>query len=244
VVKRQSKLQLLEVPLQARSLQINGVEHIEIWANGKKQIVPAPLKPYVLSKQKMRIQASDVVDVDEVTIKPIDTLEPTKAWKYSFPAVDYIRQLNSQLEKNFAKQELYSVMENHVRFVERVAIDKPDFYRQFPEDLDSWLCFDIETLTDNYIDKKKIIAISINDGSKTWCHIGSEKEILENFIKDWKRLDPDVVITFNGKEFDFPYIVRRCKHHKLPTNWIGRDNRPTQTYGPTGRIHRIAPMKD
>ena len=66
-----------------------------------------------------------------------------------------------------------------MRFTERVAVDEPDFFRQYPEDLDSWFVFDIETLTDNYVDKKEIIAISVSDGKKIWCHQGKEKDILK-----------------------------------------------------------------
>ena len=51
---------------------------------------------------------------------------------------------------------------------------------------------------------------------------GSEKEIIERFIKKVEEYDPDVIVGYNSAGFDFPYMKKRC--HKLGIKLaLGRD---------------------
>lgn len=86
--------------------------------------------------------------------------------------------------------------------------------------------FDIETHTRNTIDSKKdpIIAISIatSSGRKDVIISKDEKEIIEKFVSAFNEEDPDIVLTYNGDSFDFPYLVERAKKNKVSLA-LGRD---------------------
>jgi len=224
---------MLTTPLQVKSIGLNGKEHLEIWQNGEMKTVPAPFDPYLISLMKIKLQCDDY-DEEEITVRPLDTLKPTKAYKYSFPEVNDIRQINREL----SKYPNNPVFENHVPFIERVAIDRPDFYKQYPEKLETHLVLDIETLTDNYVDKKKIISIATKFNGGETCHVGTESEILDNFISEFVSIDPDIVIHFNGKSFDLPRILHRCVRNDIDTSWLNRDDSPP-VFDDGGRIHRI-----
>ncbi len=38
----------------------------------------------------------------------------------------------------------------------------------------------------------------------------TETDMLLGFIRDWQTFQPDVVVTYNGDNFDIPYIIDRC----------------------------------
>jgi DNA polymerase I len=85
--------------------------------------------------------------------------------------------------------------------------------------------FDIETHTRNIIDSKKdpIIAISIATGDRKEVIISKdEKEIIRRFVSAFNEEDPDVVLTYNGDSFDFPYLIERAKKNKISLP-LGRD---------------------
>ncbi|MHA1221095.1 MAG: 3'-5' exonuclease, partial [Candidatus Heimdallarchaeota archaeon] len=42
----------------------------------------------------------------------------------------------------------------------------------------------------------------------------AEREIIYAFIKDLQRIQPDVLLTFNGDNFDLPYLLSRMSHLK------------------------------
>lgn len=92
-------------------------------------------------------------------------------------------------------------------------------------------CFDIETYNPGGVsspDKDPIIMISYasSDGTEgvlTWKDnnedyarmLSDEKSMLEEFIKILKKSKPAFVITYNGDNFDFPYLKKRCEEHGL-----------------------------
>ncbi len=57
-----------------------------------------------------------------------------------------------------------------------------------------------------YADEKK------NDG-----------KIIKNFISEIRKIDPDIILTYNGDDFDWPYLRERCKKHEISLN-VGRDD--------------------
>lgn len=235
---------MLSVPLQAINYPRGGVEHLDIWANGVNTIVKAPIRPYLITTKQLRLKCDDgchrsCLDVEEtpMTVKLLGSLEERKGWKYSFTEVSEIPSITAQIEKKFPGM-MYHVRENHMPFIERVATDAPDFFAKYPENLERQLTFDIETLTEASVDKNLIISIALGDGKEIWSHQGNEVDILENFISDYKRMDPDVVVGYYQKGFDWPYIIRRCNVHNISTDWIARGGKQLKEhYG--GRIHSI-----
>jgi len=91
--------------------------------------------------------------------------------------------------------------------------------------------------------KKLLVA---KDGTDTTERefLGSELAVLKRFIQLVKKVDPDIIIDYNGDHFDIPYIIQRLQTYNLIAN-IGRDNREWQqrSFGGnvetliTGRVH-------
>jgi DNA polymerase elongation subunit (family B) len=211
---------------------------LKIWQNGEIHTVESPIKPYFLSSKRLRLKPNNF-DEELITVKPLNDFTPQEFYKYSFTFVENVNDVNGYVRTdnpNFTPELLQSMRENHMVFTERVAIDKPNFYRQYPDNLNSIYCFDIETLNQNFVDQNQIIAISqSNTKEPAWCHIGREDNILENFRNDFRRLDPDVVVGFNHKEFDFPYVLRRMKHHNIETDFFNRNGDDLDV----GRVHTL-----
>tara|TARA_Y100000031_G_scaffold132714_1_gene154028 strand:+ start:135 stop:2444 length:2310 start_codon:yes stop_codon:yes gene_type:complete len=55
----------------------------------------------------------------------------------------------------------------------------------------------------------------------------TEKDLLQAFLEQVKKLDPDIITGWNLIDFDFQVIQARCRHHKIPFT-IGRIDRPTK----------------
>ncbi|MFT4326384.1 MAG: DNA polymerase domain-containing protein [Candidatus Woesearchaeota archaeon] len=102
------------------------------------------------------------------------------------------------------------------------------------------LYFDIETLDDgqgiNYT-KNPILMISVisKNTQKILVAKGyptkkdfvecyqSEAEMLEAFVTLIKKINPDIISGYNIKNFDIPYILKRCEMYDIPCN-IGVDH--------------------
>lgn len=95
------------------------------------------------------------------------------------------------------------------------------------------VALDIETMTDELPNPKKdpIVLISLYsqepqymkvigynkfDGQQDYyVKTSNEYEMLKEFIKSLKEIDPDIIYSYSGDNFDFPYIKERCRFHKL-----------------------------
>ncbi len=102
----------------------------------------------------------------------------------------------------------------------------------------SYLCFDIETynpggVSDPMKDPVVMISYSSSDGRKgvlTWkksnqdyCNsYSSEKEMIAGFVDLVKEIDPDFLISYNGDNFDLPYLRQRARINKVKLNigWL------------------------
>jgi len=88
------------------------------------------------------------------------------------------------------------------------------------------LAFDVETHTKGVIDPKKdsVIAISVatSSGRKEVIMSKNEKEVIKRFTNLFMEEDPDIVLTYNGDGFDFPYLLERAKQNRIHLD-LGRD---------------------
>ncbi|OUJ19077.1 DNA polymerase PolB3 [Methanonatronarchaeum thermophilum] len=75
-------------------------------------------------------------------------------------------------------------------------------------------------------DKDPIIIISYVTTNGTPKLLVSEndddKKIIEQFIEEIKKQDPDVIFTYNGDDFDWPYLKKRAEKHDIELD-VGRD---------------------
>lgn len=95
------------------------------------------------------------------------------------------------------------------------------------------LAFDIEVIEDK--GEENIIMISVADNEKkkqvfslkeTYLsyvkHFKTEKEMLEAFFEYIREVNPDIICTYNGDEFDFVKLKQRCDKLKIKME-IGRE---------------------
>jgi len=67
-------------------------------------------------------------------------------------------------------------------------------------------CFTINSKTDNYVEEQENIVTLV-------CN--TEKELLQQWIKFLRKLDPDIITGYNINGFDWNYIYKRCKLHDI-----------------------------
>ncbi|MDO8648038.1 MAG: DNA-directed DNA polymerase [Candidatus Diapherotrites archaeon] len=61
-------------------------------------------------------------------------------------------------------------------------------------------------------DYSKVFSYKKKLAKLEFCKImQNEKAMLEAFVQELKLLEPDIIVTYNGDQFDFPYIKERCK---------------------------------
>ena len=181
-----------------------------------------------MSKKQLEFSGSKDITEERVKVRLLSDLKIHNVYKYTVPSSDWIAQINKSLYKQ--KEISNSVFENHIKYIDRILIDKPDYFLEYPNtDNLTFLFFDIETLRKDWQDLKKVISIAYGyyDGVK-YHEIESnqsddEKELLEWFLSAITTLDPDCLVGYFHKNFDIPRIIDRCKHHKIDYNRLGRE---------------------
>ncbi|AFK21970.1 DNA polymerase domain-containing protein [Pyrococcus sp. ST04] len=174
-----------------------------------------------------------IIDVEKVKKKYLG--RPIEVWKLYFEHPQDVPAIREKIREHPAVVEIF---EYDIPFAKRYLIDKGIVPMDGDEEL-KLLAFDIETLyhEGEEFGKGPILMISYADeeGAKviTWKRINlpyvevvsSEREMIKRFLKVIREKDPDVIITYNGDSFDFPYLVKRAEKLgiKLP---LGRDGSP------------------
>lgn len=101
-------------------------------------------------------------------------------------------------------------------------IGQPHFPYRFPHPQEQTAFFDIETtgLSPNASSLYLIGLMHYDSEKKTWLlrqwfanNYQSEKQILETFLKNLSGIK--YLYHFNGKTFDIPYVLKKCKRHAI-----------------------------
>jgi len=82
---------------------------------------------------------------------------------------------------------------------------------------------------------KKVITWKDPGTSHKWLEIvKDEKELIERIVKTFQEQDPHIIVTYNGDNFDFPYLSERAKKHgiSLKLGWT----EDTLRFSSRGRI--------
>ena len=209
---------MLKVPLFATV--INHGTNLEVWRNKQCAVIPLPFRPYFYSKEPMKIPC--ITETIE-KVKFISDMKEHKVFKYDFGSVADV-----PIYRNDGS------MEADIPFIQRVCIDRPDFFSKYPNDNElDVLHFDIEVDSVGRFPKPEsnpIIAISyaFNDEVPVMLEIGKlskrcDADIIEKFASEVKRFDPDIISTYYGNQFDIPYMIERCALNDIRTDFFTRD---------------------
>ncbi len=163
---------------------------------------------------------------------------PVEVWKLYFNHPQDVPAIRGRIREHPAVVDIY---EYDIPFAKRYLIDKGLIPMEGDEKL-KMLAFDIETLyhEGEEFAEGPILMISYADeeGARviTWKKIdlpyveavSTEKEMIKRFLRVVKEKDPDVLITYNGDNFDFAYLKKRSE--KLGISFIlGRDGSEPKT---------------
>ncbi|QDA30705.1 intein-containing DNA-directed DNA polymerase [Thermococcus indicus] len=157
---------------------------------------------------------------------------PIEVWKLYFTHPQDVPAIRDKIREHPAVVDIY---EYDIPFAKRYLIDKGLVPMEGDEEL-KMLAFDIETLyhEGEEFAEGPILMISYADENEarviTWKKIylpyvdvvSTEKEMIKHFLRVVKEKDPDVLITYNGDNFDFAYLKKRSE--KLGIKFVlGRD---------------------
>ncbi|WP_457752699.1 3'-5' exonuclease, partial [Thermococcus sp.] len=157
---------------------------------------------------------------------------PIEVWKLIFEHPQDVPAIREKIREH---PKVIDIFEYDIPFAKRYLIDKGLIPMEGEEKL-KLLAFDIETFyhEGEQFGEGEIIMISYADENEakviTWKKIdlpyvevvSSEREMIKRFVQIVREKDPDVLITYNGDNFDLPYLIKRAQKLGLRL-FISRD---------------------
>jgi DNA polymerase elongation subunit (family B) len=208
----------LNVPLYVRPKFLGNEMRLERLERGRWQQFDIPFRPYIYAKQPIRPEGvtGDFDWIEEpgadyggevVERRLLSTLKPTKLWRYEFDTTLPAAQLNM-------REATLGLVESHVRFIDRVTIDRPDYYREYPYGADLRpLMLDIEGLTKNGrpLGKWWVGCQSADRELFQWTldKRSAFEELIALIAKH------DVITGYNIINYDWPILQRLAATHRL-----------------------------
>ena len=211
----------MKVPLTISTYYDNSGsrQKLKMWSNGKRNIVTAPIMPYLYSKTRPMYPC-------------IPTLVKRRFLSNPFNEIDLYKcefNLSGDVSRYGNDNDCY---ENHIEFVNRSMIDNPAWVENFANTDDlRIICFDCEMETDGKtfpipsrncvtgIGYKCVVGTEnlgkggINSDKiiTMWAERkGKDGDILTKFLGILKEFDPDIIVGFNSNNFDLRYVRDRC----------------------------------
>ena len=199
----------MKIPLLAERLVKDGEQYLSIWANGNNYIVKPPINPYFYSKSLINVRALKVTKVTGILKS---TLQVGTVYKYEFRNVEEIRKYRNE-----------ATFEDNIKFVNRIAIDFPDFFLKYPHTNQlTYFNIDIEQANESggYFPSINDPLISIGfavNGEKIRVIAGDEEKILKKFceVVAWYKTKypsfPDIIYGYNLVDYDIPVLFNKLK---------------------------------
>jgi len=212
----------MEVPLIVKPIVKYNKEYFEIWHNGCKKHIQAPIKPYFYSYQSDLVSGD--VDITKLKAKALSNMKERTFYKYEF-------NLRSELTKVIEDGVTF---EDNIPFIIRNRIDNPDVFRKYRNSNElTFLFLDIEQYCPpsepfpSYEDRILSIAWCGNDRIIKCVYLKegntNDKKLLQLFLREYEKINPDVIVCFN-KTYDMPTIIRRCQRNGVDIKRFSRDS--------------------
>ncbi len=185
---------------------------------------------YALPEESMKKAFKQVKEIEDQRIKKLEKVEksflgkPIEAIKIIADHPQNVPDLRTEVKELEAIKDVY---ESKIPFKRRYLIDKD--VTPLEEDCNlKKLAFDIETFNDNilmasFANENYEKVISTKEIDEDYVEVlENEEKILNRIQEIINEQDPDIIITYNGDEFDFPKLNERCEELEQEMK-IGRD---------------------
>ncbi len=206
---------------------------LTIVCNGKGATVDLPFLPF------LTVPTSRATDTIRRTI---GTGIPTQLERIRYSGTE-------ELEKAYIPGRM-----SKLRYIEQIYTELPDYFYDYPNtDPLGILALDIEVLTDGSgifprASTNPIVAIGIGivGGPDTYTYSISaddldrplpDQGIILDAIEAMCDLDPDILVTYNGINFDMPYLLERMAIVGIDSRTLGRYSEESTPTNIPWRIH-------
>jgi DNA polymerase elongation subunit (family B) len=210
----------MNVPLAVRPEFQGGTMRLQRLEEFRWKSMEVPFHPYTYARRPLTTNLhveGGVPEGEKVERRLLSTLNPTDLWRYEFDTTLPVAQLNAQ-------EGVLGLLESHVRFTDRVAIDRPDYYREFPYDAPLRpLVLDLEALTKHGRNLGKWWAGALDAEGEVHQWRLDSKVALEELITLISR--HDVIAGYNIEGYDWPNLTRLASAYNLtlPSNHLQYD---------------------
>jgi DNA polymerase elongation subunit (family B) len=161
-----------------------------------------------------------------------------------------VKEIATEIDR-MGGYELYELFNVDISFPQRYFFEKDTFPMMKTEgDSPFAVEFDIPDLKEIFFDIQVkslkipsfsdiLESVNIRNRDDSFELDGTEEEIINDFIKVIKVLNPDILYTYGGDEFIFPYLFYRAEQHHINLE-LGRDpgwfKKEGKSYFSYGRI--------
>jgi DNA polymerase elongation subunit (family B) len=225
---RSGSRQRVQVPVAAHRVVVDGEQWLDVWTNSRRERVRAPFQPYCYSRAPI-----EGAKAEPQLVRPLGTLRPETWYRCAFSNVLGVSDASRRAEPR-------TMADDHVAFVERVLIDEPGFFGRFAntEPL-KVLYLDIEQWSQGgrfptARDPVLAVAWALNDQEPQGV-LGpppsngtppDDSDVLLQFLYEFRKLDPDVVVGYNVARYDLRVLLRRCQAQGIDPAPLAREGRP------------------
>lgn len=222
----------MNVPLLVETKIVKNKEKFSIWYNNINDIIDAPVKPYFYSFANLSVPCLKRTKVKGIKLS---NYQPASFDKYEF-----------NTRKDVVKYRSDQTFEDNIPFILRNRIDYPKLFEQYPHTKPlTFFFFDVEQycpegkLFPTFEDRIISIAWCTNDRKIKCVYLKkdnkSDEKLLQHFIKEFKKINPDVLVGFNSRDYDLPLIFERCKINDINISQLSKNS--TEPY--VGGKHKI-----
>lgn len=253
----------IDVPLLAKSVVNRDKQYIEAWHDSKKKTVECPIKPYIYLKDHpdvfdefLRNKFWDA-DVKKAFVTPLGQRSKETWYKVAFDNEIRLKSLNKMLRESRGSQDPESLeIQNRLdekqqrvsglrdKLIDKVLIERPDFYKQFGSQNLKIMVLDIEQWSDGtaFPDQNNpLLSISMlctdqyGVEESEMIHVQSipgkdgdfpdDSVVVKSFVRTLLNYDCDIIVGYNSNGYDLPVLLRRMASLGIDERLLDRERR-------------------